>query len=1181
MAVTTWYELFYEHPPWHLLEKEQTNIRAQRLFEAGAVEITTCSVTELHATVIGRTGTYHSAFSCHGRQLRPACNCPSHARPCKHAGALAYAVLEEFGEQVDVYSVETVERDTSPGVDVDDEHVVPGVELDRRTVRRRSESDGQGAGDGRPPYTVERSLADLDPLPDRGIVVAPDGSLHYSGSGPSYSEQDKRYRPVFELIDGRADNPIVSGNISRLYVRAALRYIRRDGSDGALQAYSSGKPRLRASGLTEQLFRYLTLQQGCAAPAAVALAGAFERMQEAAHGEPRQSRNEHDPGEPDHSNQSGARMSGESGQSGDPGEPRQSRASGARPPADSIELYFEREPGRDPTPARALPVDRIEVRWHIVDVAGDQPRLMPQFVFTALRASADGEASECIVSPHAAELVDADGRVLLVPVEEAGALFYYFADPPDVFTLQRLLSASPRLDLDQATEFAKMCRSRLGERVTVCEPPAEITVLTVVPQPVVEILSVGNRGTMAKMRFRYSEDGEEIDVHDPATLLRAGDDSWSVFRRIFEVERRDFDRAERIIASRIDPEDLTYSRSGSTFDILIYLPAEELLRAVAVELVEAGFELRYHGTPVRPVDTTPSYRIVSSGEGWFEAELGLRTAEGFVRIENPPHRGALLDNGGAVYVFTGGEDLERFFARGKKVRFAPEDMASAALVEELADDPQHEAFERLRTLREQLAAFEKVESLDPPEGLECTLRPYQLHGLSWLWFLHEYGLGGCLADDMGLGKTVQTLACLLTARRREGMERALVVAPVTTLSNWKREIERFAPEFSACIHSGPVRPGRPEEFSEADIVLVSYATARMDIDLFGATPFDYLVLDEAQVVKNPASKTRSALRRLEIPHRIALSGTPIENNTIELWSLFDLLNPGVFGKLAEFRVRYARPIEDNDDAEARGRLHRIVHPLLLRRRKRDVAPELPDREERVHYAEPEEKQRRIYESLRLKFKKSIEKRVSQQGMNGARMHVLEAMLRLRQAAILPALVDPEYRSVPSAKLDQLEELIETVIQEGNKALVFSQFVAVIDEVERRLGGAPLMRIDGSTPQKRRSEMIDSFQSQPGPALFLISLKAGGFGINLTAADYVILLDPWWNPAVEAQAIDRAHRIGRDGTVIAYRMIAAGTIEEKMLRLQERKRDLAESIIRSDAGGLSALSAEDLQWLFGA
>ncbi|TVQ27957.1 MAG: DEAD/DEAH box helicase, partial [Spirochaetaceae bacterium] len=243
------------------------------------------------------------------------------------------------------------------------------------------------------------------------------------------------------------------------------------------------------------------------------------------------------------------------------------------------------------------------------------------------------------------------------------------------------------------------------------------------------------------------------------------------------------------------------------------------------------------------------------------------------------------------------------------------------------------------------------------------------------------------------------------------------------------------------------------------------------------------------------------------------------------------------------------------------------------------------REERLHFGEPGREQLQVYESLRRKFKRSIEERVTQKGIDGARMYILEAMLRLRQAAILPSLVDPDYHSVPSVKLDQLEELVQTIRSEDNKALVFSQFTAVIDEVERRLtgsgsgGGPQCFRIDGSTPQRARGGQIDAFQNHEGSAVFLISLKAGGFGINLTAADYVILLDPWWNPAVEAQAIDRAHRIGRTGNVIAYRLITAGTIEEKMLRLQEHKRGLAESIIRSDAGGLTGLSTEDLEWLF--
>ena len=1061
-----WRDLFVTYPPRTLLRDGKTDTKARRLFETGAVEIDACTDEELSATVFGRSGVYSVTLLRDGGQLRAGCDCPSHIYPCKHIGALAYAALEELGEKVDVTPRDSGDPDGAAGLSLDDERMRPGVELERSTVRGEAEG-ADGAEGAEESGAAIDSLMGLDPLPDRGIVVDADGAFHYPGGGPSGSERNKRYRPVFELLFTEPKDPFGRQFRSRLHVRAALIYIRKDGSDGALGAYGGGKPRFEAERSAERLYRYLTQQPGQAAPAVEALVGELGRKPE-------------------------------------PLPSSAGEATGLEP----IELYFEREPGTDPRRANPTPVERLEMQWFVADLEGDEPRLRPRFALQtgtpngaqseasqteASQTEASQSGSEVLLPEYAGDLVDSEGGLLLIPVEEQGILFYLLADPPVVFALRRLIAEAPNLSMREAAAFARMCRNRLGEWVSVAEPPSEVTLLTVVPQPVVEIRSIPYRGTLATIRFRYgdAETGAETGPDDTLRLLQAADDSWNVFRRIRRIERRERDRAEMVFERAARDGGRSVRQAGQVFDVVLYRPAYDVLQATAGPLLDAGFEVRYHGTPVRALGASPSYRVVESKAGWFEAELGVHTNDGFLPLEHPPHRGSMLKHGSTVYVFSHSEDLDRYFARGTSFHFPADDIASAALIEEFAEDPRHAAFERLRTLRQRLTEFEKVEEMEPPEGLDCTLRPYQRHGLSWLWFLHQYGLGGCLADDMGLGKTLQALACLLTARRRDRMERALVVAPVTTLSNWNHEIERFAPEFTSCIHAGPGRAKQREQLAGYDIVLVSYATLRMDIDLFLSLPFDYLVLDEAQAVKNPSSKTRAALRRLEIPHRLALSGTPIENNTIELWSLFDLLNPGIFGRLTDFRGRYARPIEEHSDEEARQRLHRIVHPLLLRRRKRDVAPELPPREERVQYAEPEKSQRRVYESLRIEFKKSVEKRVSEVGIAGAQMHVLEAMLRLRQAAILPALVDPEYLSVPSAKLDVLQDLVATIVEEGNKALIFSQFVAVIDEVERRLEETPLvreeaslLRIDGSTPQQRRAEAIDAFQNSDGSALFL-------------------------------------------------------------------------------------------------
>ncbi len=404
-----------------------------------------------------------------------------------------------------------------------------------------------------------------------------------------------------------------------------------------------------------------------------------------------------------------------------------------------------------------------------------------------------------------------------------------------------------------------------------------------------------------------------------------------------------------------------------------------------------------------------------------------------------------------------------------------------------------------------------------------------------------------------------------------------------------REIERFTPQFSERVHAGNRRGREAAELGDEDIVLVGYAILLRDAELLRKLDFDYLVLDEAQAIKNPKAKRRKAIASFDVPHRLALTGTPVENSTLELWSLFDILMPGILGTRAEFKRHFGMEIErgsltvGNAEGEERAteRLRRLIRPLILRRTKKAVAPELPSKEECFLYADPGKRQAEVYESLRLHFAEEIEQLMNMGKGEESNIELLRAMLRLRQAAILPALVDPQFLEVPSAKMDVLYDRLMELRHEGNKALVFSQFTSVLDEVELRIAGRGFrqFRLDGSTPQQLREEGIAAFQAAEGAALFLISLKAGGVGINLTAADYVFLLDPWWNPAVETQAIDRAHRIGRVNSVFAYRLVTRGTIEEKMLRLQERKRCITENIIRGESGALRELSNDDIRELF--
>ena len=470
----------------------------------------------------------------------------------------------------------------------------------------------------------------------------------------------------------------------------------------------------------------------------------------------------------------------------------------------------------------------------------------------------------------------------------------------------------------------------------------------------------------------------------------------------------------------------------------------------------------------------------------------------------------------------------------------------------------------------------------PPDSFRGALRPYQSEALGWFSFLRELGFGGCLADDMGLGKTVQVLAMLEQRRRTAGSERrpSLVVAPRSVVFNWKAEAARFTPELRLLDHSTPDRVRAADHFAQFDVVLTTYALLRREAELFADVEFDYAILDEAQAIKNASSQAAKAAMLLRAQHRLALSGTPVENHLGELGSLFEFLNPGMLRAKSSGVTKMLRHAGSKapDAAVARTMLARAVRPFILRRTKTQVAPELPDRVEQTIWCELEPKQRKLYDELRDFYRASLLGRVAEQGMNNSKIHILEALLRMRQAACHPGLVDKKRVGETSAKLEALFEELPILIEGGHKVLVFSQFTSLLAIVRSEVRKRNLQHayIDGAT--RDREAEVQRFQTDPSVPLFLISLKAGGLGLNLTAAEYVFLLDPWWNPAVEAQAIDRAHRIGQSRNVFAYRLVARDTIEEKILQLQQNKRALADAIIGEENSILRQLTPEDLDLL---
>ena len=489
--------------------------------------------------------------------------------------------------------------------------------------------------------------------------------------------------------------------------------------------------------------------------------------------------------------------------------------------------------------------------------------------------------------------------------------------------------------------------------------------------------------------------------------------------------------------------------------------------------------------------------------------------------------------------------------------------------------------------------FRKLQNIDEikitrkPRNLKAALRPYQEQGFHWLWFLHEIGSGGVLADDMGLGKTVQTLALLLAVKAEDAKAegrlapfKALIVAPTSVVTNWLREIDKFAPSLRHALWHGSERKERQDELEDADVVITSYALLRRDEQMLKEINWRYVILDEAQQIKNPFSATARAAKHIRADRRLALSGTPIENRLSEIWSIFDFVAPGLLGPLDKFEERYSRSIEAGDKVAAE-RLRATIHPFILRRTKSEVARDLPAKIETDMFCELSGEQAALYGAVLKEVRAQVMGEVERHGLARSHIQILAGLTRLRQAACDPRLLGlpREFGDEDSGKLVALRDLVQTSVAGKHRVLIFSQFVSMLRIVRRAMedDGVAYEYLDGSTQD--RADHVERFQAEDGPPVFLISLKAGGSGLNLTAADTVIHFDPWWNPAVEDQATDRAHRIGQTKIVTMYRLIAKGTIEEKILELAGKKRELVGAVLSEDMGGAKTLTKSDLEDLF--
>ncbi len=499
-----------------------------------------------------------------------------------------------------------------------------------------------------------------------------------------------------------------------------------------------------------------------------------------------------------------------------------------------------------------------------------------------------------------------------------------------------------------------------------------------------------------------------------------------------------------------------------------------------------------------------------------------------------------------------------------------------SLVKDLKDG-NHARVAMTRKL-EKLLDFDEIEEAPLPRNFKGTLRPYQHAGFSWLNFLNQYGFGGCLADDMGLGKTVQTLTLLQGEKERETGSTSLLVMPTSLIYNWEMEAAKFAPDLKILTYTGTQREKNHEQFANYDLVITSYGITRIDTDLLSQFYFNYIILDESQAIKNPDSIVSKSVRELKSRRKLILSGTPIENSTMDLWSQMSFVNPGLLGSESFFRKEYQIPIEKRKDEGKMRRLNALIKPFILRREKTQVAKDLPEKVENIHYSDLSPTQREYYDREKSAFRNKILDLISTDGLRQSQMILLQGLTRLRQIANHPLMVDETYEG-DSGKFEDIRHMITNALGKDHKILIFSQFVKHLKIVEKYLleEKTPYAYLDGSV--KDRKAEVEKFQNNENVRVFLISLKAGGLGLNLTEADYVFLLDPWWNPAIEAQAVDRAHRIGQTNKVFTYKFIARDTVEEKILKLQASKLKLAQELITIEESFVKSLTKQDITNLF--
>ena len=706
-------------------------------------------------------------------------------------------------------------------------------------------------------------------------------------------------------------------------------------------------------------------------------------------------------------------------------------------------------------------------------------------------------------------------------------------------------------------------------------------------EPEIKVL-LQEKGDYLLFQPIYSYKGFETKANDKNTITLPDGDKILIIHRNKEVEKNFIKKLEALHSSFVYDDD----RAS-----LILKGADVLKNNWFFLFVDAMKDMK---TPVYGFEALKNFKFnmakpsthihVSSGLDWFDAKVEIEFGEQRVGIDDI--KKALLNKQSFVQLGDGtlgilpDEWLKRYSllfkvgdGRSNQLRLSKYHMSVIDDLYENRDETElsfelDEKFERLRE-------FKNIPEIAAPETLQPILRPYQTSGYQWLSYLNDVGWGGILADDMGLGKTIQALTMLHYYKSSTGGLKAIVVCPTTLIYNWKNEVEKFTPSLTWHIHHGSLRSRNPEDLQKNNIIITTYGTLRSDIQVLLKINFDYIILDESQAIKNPSSKVTKAACLMNAKNRLCMSGTPLQNNTFDIFAQMNFLNPGLLGNMEFFRNEFATPIDKFGEQDQKEHLRKLLYPFILRRTKEQVAKDLPEKTETILFCEMEKEQRKIYDAYRNSYRDKILGVIDEQGIQKSQLTILQGLMKLRQICDSPAILNEEEKYPnESIKLDELTREITENIGD-HKALIFSQFLGMLALIKQKLieHSIPFEYFDGSTSAPDREKAIQNFQNNDECRVFLISLKAGGVGLNLTAADYVYIVDPWWNPAVEQQAIDRTHRIGQTKNIFAYRMICIDTIEDKILQLQERKKTLAKELIADDSSFVKALSKADVEYLF--